>query len=277
MFELVHPLSSVSYLKIPDSGGFSAIYWIGHRDEGFLVDTYLFETAEEIIQSFENNGFRPDALKGIVVTHAHRDHYGGVAKLQAWSQAPVYAHPVVAQVMKHPVDSFIAEGDVLSVAGSSLNVLHIPGHDESAIALFESCQRILFSGDLIQGGMDSTQTWLGLFTDVEAQRKSLERIFALRPEWNFKGHRMPRQGSEIAMDIQCALNRLDAIEVAVLKVLDREKSLTEGELLKACLFEVLRLRQEVVPQVLMPTIKAFVRYLSGKGRIHAVSGVVSLK
>jgi hypothetical protein len=61
------------------------------------------------------------------------------------------------------VDRILREGDVIEHEGLKLEVLHIPGHDRSAIALLERKRHWVFTGDLAQRGGTG---WLGLVTDV---------------------------------------------------------------------------------------------------------------
>src|SRR5208337_2097236 len=62
------------------------------------------------------------------------------------------------------VDRILREGDVIEHAGMKLQVLHTPGHDRGEIVLYEPARHWVFTGDLVQGGMDSYNSWLGLFT-----------------------------------------------------------------------------------------------------------------
>ena len=52
----------------------------------------------------EQLGLRLDAIKRIIVTHAHVDHYGLASRVQEISGAKVYLHSWEAEKLAHPQD-----------------------------------------------------------------------------------------------------------------------------------------------------------------------------
>ena len=115
------------------------------------------------------------ALAGILVTHHHADHVGGIAALRPQLQGPVWgpAHedipgPYVA----------LADGDVVDdVLGASFDVVDVPGHTAGHIAYVERTadEPLLFCGDtLFSGGCGR------MFEGTAAQmHASLQRLAAL--------------------------------------------------------------------------------------------------
>jgi glyoxylase-like metal-dependent hydrolase (beta-lactamase superfamily II) len=87
----------------------------------------------------------PD-IAGILVTHAHEDHIGGVADLAARTSARVYAHADV--VVPFPVDVRLSDGDVIDTGGGRLRALHTPGHARGHL-----CFRLEESGEILAGDM----------------------------------------------------------------------------------------------------------------------------
>ena len=93
----------------------------------FVVDP---GDAAPVAQELERRGL---ALEGILLTHHHLDHTGGVdALLRRWP-VPVFGphNPAIPQVSEA-----LAEGDRLSVLGAEFEVLAVPGHTLDHIALF---------------------------------------------------------------------------------------------------------------------------------------------
>ena len=98
--------------------------------------------ARDLFDYFERQGLTPDA---ILLTHGHFDHFWGVEKLLARYQVPVYLHPEDKEVMdnvsgtpgitgsfsflRHDFPTVdVADGEVLTTAGTAWKVIHTPGH-----------------------------------------------------------------------------------------------------------------------------------------------------
>ncbi|MDX6349772.1 MAG: hypothetical protein QOF84_4562 [Streptomyces sp.] len=101
-------------------------------------------------------------LVAIVCTHAHNDHIDAAPALAARTGAPVLLHPDDLFLWKqtHPdrsPDGELADGQVLSVAGAELTVLHTPGHAPGAVCLYAPALGTVFTGDtLFAGGPGAT-------------------------------------------------------------------------------------------------------------------------
>ena len=89
-------------------------------------------------------------LAGILVTHHHFDHTGGVASLASTWGCPVYApeNPAIEAVTHR-----VAAGDRVEVLDCVFEVLAVPGHTLDHIAYFQSGDRpLVFCGDTLFAG-----------------------------------------------------------------------------------------------------------------------------
>lgn len=126
-------------------------------------------------------------LKGILVTHHHADHTGGVDALRPRLRGPVYGP--AGESIPEPC-SPLAEGDTVDLLGLRFTVMDVPGHTAGHIAYFESgawiespafgrgdapASPLLFCGDtLFSGGCGR------LFEGTpEQMHHSLSRLAAL--------------------------------------------------------------------------------------------------
>ena len=88
------------------------------------------------------NGMEP---AGILLTHHHGDHIGGVAELRRhWPDIPVFA-PHDDRIPFHC--SRVGDGEPVSLAGWTFQVLPVPGHTTSHVAYVGHGR--LFCGDTL--------------------------------------------------------------------------------------------------------------------------------
>jgi len=98
----------------------------------------------------------------VVCTHGHNDHINVAVALAEAVGAPILLHPddtMLWQVVNpdRPTDGTLADGQELTVGGTTLQVLHTPGHSPGGCCLYDEADGILFSGDtLFNGGPGAT-------------------------------------------------------------------------------------------------------------------------
>lgn len=125
-------------------------------------------------------------LVAILCTHAHNDHIDAAPALAARTGAPILLHPDDLPLWKltHPErlpDGELTDGQPVEVAGTTLTVLHTPGHAPGAVCLYAPELGTVFTGDtLFAGGPGATGRSFSHFpTIIESIR---ERLLTLPPE-----------------------------------------------------------------------------------------------
>ena len=130
--------------------------------------------AAPVVAALDAAGLR---LAGILVTHHHGDHVGGIDALRARLDGQVWGP--ARETIPQP---FVAcqEGDTIEVLGQRFTVIDIPGHTAGHIAFFcaspsDGSAPLLFCGDtLFSGGCGR------VFEGTPAQmHASLRRLAAL--------------------------------------------------------------------------------------------------
>jgi glyoxylase-like metal-dependent hydrolase (beta-lactamase superfamily II) len=192
-------------------GGVNA--FLVETDDGglVLVDTGTRKDARAIGLAVRALGHVPRDVRGIVVTHLHGDHVGGLATVKAKTGAQVWMHPVDAAAVREgvgiralepgpgrvrtvivrgielrerggrprepvAVEHEVADGEVLPWAG--LLALHTPGHTAGHLALLlPRGGGVLFVGDAATNV--GRLGWGPIYEDVAAGERSLRRLAAL--------------------------------------------------------------------------------------------------
>ncbi|WP_435241188.1 MBL fold metallo-hydrolase [Streptomyces cucumeris] len=155
------------------------VWLVGDDHEVYVIDAA--HDADAIVEAI--GGRR---LLGIICTHGHDDHIDAAPAVADRTGAPILLHPEdeVLWRMRHPdrtPDKPLADGDVLTVGGTQLRVLHTPGHSPGAVCLHAPALTTVFSGDtLFQGGPGATgRSYSSFPTIIESIR---ERLLALPPQ-----------------------------------------------------------------------------------------------
>ncbi|MCS7481248.1 MBL fold metallo-hydrolase [Umezawaea endophytica] len=122
----------------------------------------------------------------ILATHAHDDHVRVAPALAEATGAPVLLHPAdrVVWDLTHPdraPDGDLADGQVITVGGGEVHVLHTPGHAPGAVCFHVPSLGVVFTGDtLFNGGPGATGRSYSDFDTIVASIKA--RLLSLPPE-----------------------------------------------------------------------------------------------
>lgn len=145
------------------------LWLLHHRGHALVVDPGDAGPVHDALQQHDL------VLDGILVTHHHADHTGGVAELQQATSAILYG-PASETIPGdcHPVRG----GEQVQLLGTGWRVIDVPGHTRGHVAYFAEAVAgapLLFCGDtLFSGGCGR------IFEGTPAQMlASLDRLAAL--------------------------------------------------------------------------------------------------
>ncbi|MDY4489329.1 MAG: MBL fold metallo-hydrolase [Candidatus Faecousia sp.] len=140
-------------------------------------------TPEVILDFLAGKGL---TLEAILLTHGHFDHVGAVRDLAAETGCRVWLNPddlsMPPKLTAGPLyytDTY-SEGDTISPAGISFQVLSTPGHTPGSVCLI--AEDFLFSGDTLFAGSCGRTDLPGGST--RAIRESLRRLAALPQDYS---------------------------------------------------------------------------------------------
>ncbi len=150
------------------------------------------------------NELGDEKITHILVTHTHRDHSAGTARLQQFCDAPSYAmgtHTALQRPSALPADMDAAgdtnfSPDVVlhdnqSIRGDGwqLLCLHTPGHASNHAAFAEAAHNRVFVGDLVMGW--STPVLLPPDGHLQDYLSSLDRLLARKDSVYWPTHGGP--------------------------------------------------------------------------------------
>jgi glyoxylase-like metal-dependent hydrolase (beta-lactamase superfamily II) len=122
-------------------------------------------------------------VKAILCTHAHDDHVRVAPALRERVTAPIMLHPHDQPLweLTHPGELWdvdLGDGQQIEVAGTTLRVVHTPGHAPGGVCFAAPDLGCVFTGDtLFQGGPGATGR---SFSDREVLVASIrERLLTL--------------------------------------------------------------------------------------------------
>ncbi len=201
------------------------VFFVELDDGGLvLVDAGIEPGAERIGAGLRALGRAPKDVRGIVVTHLHGDHTGGLAAVKEHTGAEVWMHSadaaavregvrrrtlepgpglvrtIIARALERrpasgatpvAVEHDVAGGETLPFDG--LTAVHTPGHTAGHLALLLPRDGgVLFTGD---AATDFGRLGAGpIYEDVAEGRRSLEKLAALDFDVALFSHGRPIRG-----------------------------------------------------------------------------------
>ncbi|MDR3145898.1 MAG: MBL fold metallo-hydrolase [Treponema sp.] len=151
--------------------GFSNCYILGTDNTGegdspmaLIVDPGAMD--EAILNFIERNNY---TLRGVLITHDHRNHVHGLRTLKRIYNAEIYA---INHIILDNRTTLVKDGDALTIGPFAIEVVSVPGHSSDS-AVFK-VGRFLFTGDALSAGLvGSTASSYGAAVQMTALRSKI--------------------------------------------------------------------------------------------------------
>lgn len=176
-------------------------YAIGSRDGPLLlVDPYHRGLVSRLEELRREHGVGP--VEGMLISHAHNDHYTGVFAFAQEHRPPVWTLDRIADVIESPdrhrapyvdpravkVARRLKDGETISWREYRLRIHHQPGQTEFAMGVESTIDdhRVLFTGDNFYRAdqYSGSGGWSGHNRGLPSgYARSIEKILELKPDW----------------------------------------------------------------------------------------------
>ena len=164
-------------------------YLVGTSSRPLLLDTGDGNPAYMpfLIQGLRDH-CNSEELQGIVATHAHPDHIGGITNVREHC-GDLITHKRPWKGMEGPIDGPVEaiDGDaVIETEGATLRAIFTPGHACDHLCYWLEEERAIFTGDVVLGAGTTVIPEHG--GDLFDYMKSLERLLEWEPEVLYPAH-----------------------------------------------------------------------------------------
>ncbi len=253
--------------------------------KAIAIDSGVDEGApRKLLKALEAASLR---LAAIVNTHSHADHCGGNAFLKKRTGVPIYAPPIEAAFIQHPVlepSYFFGAvpfkdvagkwlmaapsavdhvlGERATIAGIAFECVPLPGHSIGQVGI--ATPEVLWCADALMSG-EILEKYKPMYVyDPDAHRQTLERLKGMRKGITVGAHFPPLAdpGPLIAANLQ----NLEECEAAVLEAVEGPAT-TEEVVARVCR----RLGLDLTPELYLLNASAVKGYLSAlqrRGRVQ---------
>lgn len=184
-------------IPVAPADGINAFALRGQDGHVTLIDAGMPWAWSRLESGLASIGSAPEEVTRILVTHAHGDHAGNVARVAESSQAPVHAHaddaPYLEAGQSPPIDpsnklrgllqrwgryapiridTTFVDGELVDAAGG-IRAHHTPGHTPGHTSFVHEPSGVLITGDVVHFWRSSIRIGMRLYChDVALNERS---------------------------------------------------------------------------------------------------------
>lgn len=191
--------------RVDGIGPVANVFLVSQPDGAVLIDAGTRFAAGGILRYLEQQGYAPEAVKAILVTHGDLDHIGGLHAVKEKTGAEVICHRLEAPIVEGREQRKPARGGLAQrvmafftralmpvkptkvdrpVEGGEtvfgFRVVHTPGHSPGSASYLLPEKRVLFVGDAMGNfGNSLSLPFRAYTTDMERANRSVKSIAEL--------------------------------------------------------------------------------------------------
>lgn len=224
LYQVGGDLNGVTYAGFDAGFDDSNTYLLATPEGHILFDCGCGDTLDQIHENIRYWGLDPADIRACLLTHPHLDHAGAAHRVKA-AGARIIAHAETAAALAAgddrccgylyhktftpcEADQRAQDGDIITVLGTRIEVMHLPGHSMGCTAyLFEhEGKRIAVSGDIIGTLLAGDFGWSGSIDfNKPVYTESLRRFARVDTDIMLPGHGLiyfhqPRRRVENALN-----------------------------------------------------------------------------
>lgn len=219
----------IDFNVTPDIKRYVFVYAVECGKTVVLIDSGIAGCESIIEKAVEEDGYRPDDIKAVLLTHAHPDHIGTAAYFREKYGAKIYAsagerpwiEDIDLQFRQRPIPNFytlagksarvdiiVKDGDTAEIDGIKIKAIGTAGHSSDEVSY--QIGNAVFVGDAIPVKGD-----IPIFVDLNDTKRALQGLKNLAADVFYPAWDKTYRGDEIKAKISEGEEIVSLIEKTV--------------------------------------------------------------